>query len=152
MHDVRIVAAIKEDVDWLAPRLCELDRQELRLALGDVVPAFKQTYGNAVCAYTIMVDHVPYVMCGINPGGDPRRGVIWCLSCAEARKFPLRFMRYGRMLVDEGLANFAVLENYVYEQNVRSMAWLKRLGAKFERPQPYGVSGAMFKRFTICAK
>lgn len=152
MADICITAALRADVDILAPRLCAADKLELELALGSVKPAFAATFTASVRAYTIMVNHQPYVMCGLMPLPNPRHAALWCLSCEDARRFPLRYMRYGRMLVQEGLANFTVLENYVHANNLKSLAWLKRLGARFEAPRPYGVKNALFYKFTITAK
>lgn len=152
MTEIKMLTACPRDVQSLDPRLCEMDKLERGLAFGENArDILERTLQMSISAYTLHINKRAEAMCGLIPLADMRNAVIWCVSSAAMHNYPRQYMRYGRWLTAEGLANFNLLQNYVYENNAKSIAWLERLGAKFERPQPYGVSRAMFRRFTICA-
>ena len=151
MTRIRLLEATARDAYSLEPRLCAADLLERRLACGETLVTLELARRLSVMCYALHINGTPEALCGLAAGPTQNTGEIWCLSSAKMHRYPKQYMRYGRWLIEEGLANFELLENYVYEHNTKSIAWLKRLGAKFEEPRPYGVGGAKFRRFTICA-
>jgi hypothetical protein len=100
--------------------------------------------------FTVLVGEKPEICFGINSynllGNE---AVIWMLSSEKIKDINLRFARHSRIYIDYFLTYYRRLINYVYVGNSSSIQWLKFLGAKFDRAEPYGVYQRHFMRFTF---
>ena len=148
MTDHRLVFATDEHLKGFAERLCEADRKEAALAYGgDVEGRLALNVKLSRKAFAVLVDGQAEVICGFD--GGPAVGSIWALGTEKAHRYPTLWIKYGQMVIAEGLRHCYVLENYISVENTRSIRWLKRLGATFFDPAPYGYNGALFRRFII---
>lgn len=74
------------------------------------------------------------------------RGLIWLLGTDGIDKLPITFGRHTKDLIEEFFQEWDSLENWVHEENLKSLKWLKGAGFKIGDPQPYGVDGEIFRK------
>jgi len=70
----------------------------------------------------------------------------------DINKIKIKFLRHCKEYVSAMLEYYEYLENYVDVRNSQCIAWLKYLGAEFDKPEPYGVEGQMFQHFSFKRK
>lgn len=78
-------------------------------------------------------------------------GVPWLLGTDLIFKHKREFIEHTRVGVAEMLEVCPRLENWVHCKNVKSIRWLKSMGFTMSDPEPIGVNGELFMRFTRCA-
>lgn len=76
-------------------------------------------------------------------------GAPWMVGTEEIDKHPFRFLRHGRDVIQHMLRQYEILENYVDARNRMAVKWLKWLGFTIHPPEPYGVFGMPFHKFTL---
>ncbi len=141
------------DIEHVAARLREADRQELIAAEGRDRPT------DALCRAVLMssdywafADHEPIAIFGAMPlsllGGV---GAPWLLGTDRLFRFPGALVREGRRYVQRMLAVYPHLVNYVDARNTRSVRWLGRIGFSLHPPAPYGAQGLPFHKFEMRA-
>jgi hypothetical protein len=74
---------------------------------------------------------------------------IWLLGTDGINKVKKSFMRISKEFLDVFLKIHPELFNYVDCKNLKTIAWLKLLGAVIYPPEPYGVKGNKFCRFSF---
>ena len=119
--------------------------RESRTKTGDSVP-HDPGANNAV-----MNNFVPpggLTMFGVSPasmiGGN---GTPWLVGTSRIEKYQKTFLRHCRPVLQQMLAVYPRLENYVDERNHVAKAWLHWLGFRLEEAAPYGALGLNFHRF-----
>ena len=79
-------------------------------------------------------------------------GFPWILCTPELEKHAMRYLRGSKKYVKEMLAQFDVLENYVYEDNHFTIKWLKWLGFDILEKETYGPLNLQFHKFRLEAQ
>lgn len=142
----------KEDVLYIADNLRNQDKEELKACGYDnfLAVILSSLNGAGISFIVKSVDHKPLCVFGISSHKDKNLGTpIWFLSVDCIDEYRKEFIYYAGQVVKLWAENFGKLYNYVSVGNTKSMTWLKRLGAKFSKPIPYGANGDLFVRFTI---
>lgn len=99
-------------------------------------------------AYVGALEGQPICIYGVYPSDAINHtGVPWLLGTKFLDKYASIFLKNCRAQVDEMMANYDRLENYVDERNTAAKKWLKWLGFEFDEPVPYGPFNLPFRRF-----
>lgn len=75
-------------------------------------------------------------------------GAPWMLATPRAEEFIREFIVEGRKYVGEMLDRYGFLINYVDVRNTKSVRWLAKIGFTIHEPEPFGVQGLPFHKFT----
>ena len=78
-----------------------------------------------------------------------RRGSIWLLGTDKIDRFCITFGRYTKAFVDSFLMEWESLENWVHEENRKSILWLKMAGFDIEEVKPFGLDEENFHHVII---
>lgn len=114
-------------------------KDALRISLKESVKCFTiLDNGEAIALFGIC----PYTLIG-------SKASIWMLSSSKLKKRAYRLVKYTKMFLGIFLELFPYLENWVSVDNKDSLDWLRRAGAKIEKPIPYGIEGKMFCHFSF---
>lgn len=150
--DVEIRTSTLLDAESLKTRLKPADVRELALANGNTPEKalWDAYYFSSVCL-TAHLRGNPLLMFGLNQPvlTDASSAVIWLLGSADVATVSRKFIRLSRQFVQHFLQTHETLYNFISVEHEESIRWLKRLGAEFSKPKPYGVDGAQFMKFTI---
>lgn len=147
-NGIKVRTSIKSDIDAMKDRLRQTDVHEI-YASHHRTPeeALTMCVEKTIFAATIENGR-PAGIFGINTENIlGRSATIWMLSTDDLDKIGVRFLKNSRWFVDYMLEYYPFLENYVHEKNVKSIEWLKFLGAIIEDKQPYGIDGELFHHF-----
>jgi len=72
----------------------------------------------------------------------------WMLATPRAEEFIREFIVEGRKYVGEMLDRYGFLINYIDVRNIKSIRWLAKIGFTIHEPEPFGVQGLPFHKFT----
>ena len=150
---IRVRPSVKDDISPIADNLRESDRAEI-WASNHIEPyeAIKKGFDKAIYCRTIE-NGSPIAMFGVCPQELlGQRATIWLLGTEDINKIKIKFLRHCKEYVSAMLEYYEYLENYVDVRNSQCIAWLKYLGAEFDKPEPYGVEGQMFQHFSFKRK
>lgn len=112
--------------------------------------ALVKSYNCSLTCLTGLINEVPFSMFGCTPVEFVgTKGLIWMLATEELYTVRLEFLRYSRHFVDILLQDYPILFNYVDARNVKSIIWLKRIGAEIKEAKPHGVDGLPFHYFSF---
>lgn len=141
--------SIASDVDYLKDKLRYSDVREIwRSHNHTPEDALKISLDKSSVCLTIFINKIPVGMFGINPEtllGD--KAIIWLLATDDILKIKIRFLRNCKKFINFILKDYSVLYNYVDNDNVDSIKWLKFIGAKVHDPVEYGVEKMPFRLF-----
>jgi hypothetical protein len=76
-------------------------------------------------------------------------GIPWLLGTNNIVKHYREFLGASPGVLDAMIDVCPNLMNHVYVENKISIRWLKWLGFTLSEPEPFGVNGALFHKFTI---
>ena len=76
-------------------------------------------------------------------------GCPWMLATPHVDRYRRAFIEAGRFYTQSMLSEYDALENHVDARNVKSIAWLKRIGFQISAPVPYGALEYPFHPFRI---
>jgi len=145
---IQIVPATLEAAREIGEHLSEADAEECRLGSGlEPVYAVTVSVKMSTEAWVVTLHGRPMVATGYTVVGDGM-AAVWLLGVEDARMYRRAFLEHSRRLLATMLAKVPTLYNYVWEQNARSLRWLKWLGATFGDPVTL-PSGARFVPFQI---
>jgi hypothetical protein len=136
------------DADYaLASRLKQADVDEVLAAEGvDPLEAIRLSVGLSQRAEAIVVDGRVEGVWGLAEAA-PDHGVPWMLSSETLVEDARQLVREGRRIVEECLAIYPVLSNWVDCRNAASLNWLQRIGfAPVELDREYGFGRIPFLR------
>ncbi len=141
--------ATPQDAAWLGSRLRPADVAEVKAAIG-LTPerAVEVSFRASTCAVTALWNGEPAGMFGIVPVSTlDGVGAPWMLGTDRAdmlaREWLVEAPQWLKLLGD----GYFVLRNWVDARNVRSIVWLRRMGFKIEKAEPWGTAGLPFHRF-----
>lgn len=124
------------DVMSLAPKLREIDKQEIRVLSGNTpeVSLFSGFVFSDVPLTIANPDDEPIAMMGVVPHRLPNgvlTGYIWLLGSDEILHVSRRFIRESRQWVEELQKNYKMLSNRVLAANSVHIKWLRWCGFQF---------------------
>lgn len=76
-------------------------------------------------------------------------GYPWLIGTPAIEMHAKAFLRRCRPMVRQMLELYPTLVNYVDVRNIKAVEWLRWLGFKIHEPEPFGISGLPFNRFTM---
>ena len=121
--------ATAADLGYLAPRLRDPDRREVRAAFGRPAEAILEAgFRNARRCWTVSAGGQPIAMFGVGRRRDPRIGTVWLLSSPDLDRFRGQLRREGPYWIDVLMAGHDVLTNFVAAENRVAVRWLTWLG------------------------
>lgn len=93
---------------------------------------------------------VPFAVYGLVKGDlITQSGTPWLLGTNDILRLGKSFTKKAREVIADMLEICPVLTNKVHVDNTYSVRWLKRMGFRLEEPEPSGVNGEMFHRFSL---
>jgi len=149
-----IIIATDEHARMMAPNMRTAEVLELAADSG-LAPeaALLREVGRSIRAWSWIVDGKVACMFGIvAPSLIDENSYPWFLTTPLVEKHAIAFARRCRLLLPDLLAHHPRLVGMVDARYTMSIRWLRWLGAVVENPQPWGVAGLPFHRFTIGAK
>jgi len=141
-----------DDIEYIAAKMRWADIREIRAA-GDTRNLFDVVADSvADSSMCVAVEHNGALLC---VGGAASRsllsgnGIPWMLCAQDIERHSKLFLLHGAQCISVLLLRYAMLENYVDANNVKSIRWLKKMGFTIHKPMPHPNSGRMFCRFSI---
>lgn len=140
-----------KDLAKLAADMCEVDAKEC-VAMG----ANGALWGLVISVMTsgesyVVFDAENEPLCAFGmsaqPSGPGR--LIWFLGGKRMEPRRRQFVKMSRDILERWQKEHGSLYNFVSVENVKSIRWLKWLGAVFYEPQPMGVNGELFQLFVL---
>lgn len=142
------------DIVTLATNMRPGDVAEVK-AMGheDMLRVVTEGVRDSPLCYTAL-DAEGGVLCilGVAPLGPSLitdRGAPWMLGTPELARHRTALMRLAPGYIAAMLDLYPRLENVVHAENVKAVAWLKRLGFVLAPAEKYGPYGALFHRFKM---
>ena len=139
------------DIAYIAANLRQADRDELRAACGDlpVRDILADALARSTLCWTATTeDGVPLCLFGVAPISlMSDTGSPWLLGTDPV--YYRAIAREGRDYVQQMLAVYPHLLNFVDARNTRSVRWLARIGFQIHPAVPYGAAGLPFHPFEM---
>lgn len=142
------------DMEALLANLRPADRDEAEALLGPgkEAKALADSIRASVLVWTATIDGELAAIFGVCPVSVlSGQGLPWLLGTPLIDRNRGVFMRLNRPYIARMLAVFSQLVNVVDARNVKSIAWLKRMGFTVLPAQPMGVAGLPFHPFFLNA-
>lgn len=151
MTNYTLETACAEHAESLAPRLRAADLAEIEASTGgDPLDVLLVSIALSDAAWTWFIDGVPHMIGGVSPHPtDPTCGVPWAMGSDEVsnHKGELLAMLAGRQLWAS--ERYTRMENHVDARNKPALKFLRMAGFTIHPPEPFGVLGLPFHRFTL---
>lgn len=147
----QVVPAEDWHVSFIAACVRQADADEM-YAIGCYTPeaALRISLRVSDMAWTGLIGSKPVCMFGVAGASLlTNTGRPWLIGTDLLDTHYVIFLRRCRRMVVKMLDRFPSLENYVDVRNTRAITWLRWLGFSFNEPEPYGVLGLPFIRFTM---
>ena len=149
MAHVRL--AVREDAEYLAPRLRKEDVEEIYAASGDdPLTALLHGLEASTPCYSIINDRDEVVgMFGAGPLPMPNLGFVWMLAAPGLVEVQVPFLRQSRRWIEQMHKDVApVLTNVVDARNEVHIKWLRWCGFTFlRRIEDFGFEKRQFIEF-----
>lgn len=135
MAVVKIVKGKMEHAHHVGPRLRAEDVFEIEQNNGIMVdPTLALAHSAKVSNeyFTVMIDDYPEALFGV--ADHPKIegvGVVWMLGTDDLPKASRELVRDTKSILNNWLGRYDLLVNFIYEENKKSLRWLKALGAEF---------------------
>ena len=155
MVDVVIRAPEPGDADALVANLRPADIAECEALLGPGRErwALEQSMQRSPLCWVGCADGEVACIFGVSPlslvGGQ---GAPWLLGTPLVERHRGAFIRRNPAYIARMLAAFPHLLNIVDARNIKSIAWLRKLGFTIHPTMPAGVSGMPFHPFSMEAR
>ncbi|WP_272962327.1 phage protein Gp13 family protein [Alcanivorax jadensis] len=149
--NVEVSPAVPADIDELVPHVRQADIDEF-LACSGQSPreVIEDGLKHSRVAWTGRIDGE--VVCIFGVVGYSllsNRGAPWLVGSDRMEGGSKAFLRRCRKYAIKMLREYPELANYVDARNATAIRWLKWLGFEFDEPEPYGVAGLPFHRFSM---
>ncbi len=147
--NISIEPATLAHADYIGMHMRQSDAVEVMASHGhNPVEACRHAMMVSDHVFAGMADGVPFYLFGMREGTVLNHtGYIWGLGTDELLHHAKSFWPASRNFVAYCRGHVDRLENFVHIDNHVSIAWLRRLGFRFDDPAPYGVAGDNFLRF-----
>lgn len=145
----KIVKATDEHLKYLALNMRDCDKNEVYIASG-MNPYDALVYSCNVSdeCNIILIDGIPLAVYG-KVTDDDNNAVVWLVGTNEINNNKKSFYHITLKQIKKYLKKHDVLYNYVYRENSTSINWLKKVGAIFDEPKPYGKFNQLFMYFEM---
>lgn len=135
---------------WIGAHARAADRAEFESASGRTA---EQVVSEALAcsdlAYVGWANKIPVCVFGVAPRSWVAGiGIPWMVGTDGLDRCAHALLRTSRPAIEVLHARFPELVNYIDARNVRAIRWLIWLGFTIHDPEPYGVAGLPFHRFT----
>lgn len=148
--DKHLIPTTVEDVEYIAPRLREADRQECIAATGkDPLEILKMSLliGDITLTLTA-TDGTRVGLLGVAKSPLPDAGVIWLCATDDIYQYQMTFLRRSKKVLPKLLELYPVLHNAVDARNELHIKWLKWMGFTFiKRHEEWGAEKRPFYEF-----
>jgi hypothetical protein len=147
----RIRPARLQDICDLSPKLRQLDLDEVKASHGHTgEQALLAGYVSASHCFTVELSGEVIAMFGVSPSVvGPRIGSGWLLGSDKIDSSKIAFAKASLKALGFLLESYDAVFNFVDARHVRSIEWLKWLGAFFYDERPFGVEQKPFQMFVI---
>lgn len=135
--------ATEDDIKNIAPRLRQIDKDEIMASSGSVPEECLLRALNdfpALGTWAVYNNGTPEIIFGCTLSADPNMGIPWMVSTDALAKAPREFIKKCKMWITGFQKQFPVLKNFVSAKNTLHIRWLKWCG--FEFVQLHGEFGA----------
>lgn len=147
--DVSIRQATPEDAAFLAEHLRPVEVEEVRAATGqEPLQAILAGLRDSAECWSLLFDNELAGIWGVVPASDGV-GVAWLLTTDLVERRAKTFWRACLVLAPAVLKHWPLLINAIDARHTKALRWAKRLGFKLEAPEPFGVAGMPFCRFSV---
>lgn len=150
-NKIDITVATVEDIELMARIARIQDKKEMYRSGGrKPLEALMRSFKLSNKCYAGFYDGKLIAVFGIvTISAISRTGSPWMIASKEIEDHQIMFLRACRWVMDDLKHGYESLYNYVDNDNMMSIQWLKWLGFKLEEPQPYGKFRKPFRRFTM---
>jgi hypothetical protein len=146
MADLQILPATLDHCRLLAGSLRAEDLRECLAAGSRPFKALWRSWrGSPAYRKTAFVDGKIAAMWGCGGAWLSEEGLPWLLTSPAVETIPLKFLHECRSGVEEMLALYPVLRNYVHADYDRSIRFLRLVGFDVGAPEPYGPHKQLFR-------
>lgn len=142
--------ATPEDISWVVTRLRNEDREECRAMWGVDPASFFSVVGTNDDTYCIFNGQgTPVALAGVAPVvSSPGVAQIWMVATPELEKHSIEFLKYSKKFIEEVIAPFRLVYNYVDARNEVHLKWLRWCGFTFINKLPrWGAEARPFYTF-----
>ena len=123
----------------ISDRLRSIDKKELALIYEgwNLLDALRYGVSKCLDARCLVIDNKPEVIYGIIPKFRDYEGdfTIWLLGTEFISQKPLLFMRLCKEELESFKSSCCSLSNYVLDENVIAIRFLRHLGFKVDKPK-----------------
>ena len=139
------------DIEEIGGRLRKADVAEVWAATHlEPMEALVMSRKTSTICQTVVYAGNPVAIFGCGPDDvRPQAAEVWLLATDDLYSMRHAFLRGSRECVSRMLEVYPLLINWVDARNIKSIEWLKWLGAKIMDAKPYGPDGLPFHFFTI---
>jgi len=144
-----LVKSTMDHVDYLAPRLRDIDLLELEMLR--VEPRYALAYPftqDGSISYTLLYRKNPIAMMGTVSSWRPDYARVWMLSSGNIRKCRKIIARNTKWMVDLLQGDYARLHNIIPLENMATRKWLQNGGFTFGHK--VDINGFIFVEFFRC--
>lgn len=140
--------ATKEDVHWMAPRLRQADKDEVKACGGwEAEEALRMSYeASEPCYAGSLSNGEVSALFGAAPITD-NVGAVWLLGTDSIDLHPIPFLRLSKKLLPLVLEPYDLVCNFVDVRNTVHIRWLQWLGFSFLRKTNRGPFQLPFYEF-----
>ena len=147
--NILIRTSIYSDAEYIAKHMRRRDIEEI-WASHEHIPIQSLTIGlekSDICL-TGLIDNEPVVMFGIVKMNE-ETGSIWLLGTDRIIEARRHFMEISKKFIRFFLQMYPNLCNCVHVNNLKSVVWLRKCGAKIEDARSLGKHGELFHFFSL---
>lgn len=139
------------DVDHVLAHMREPDRLECAALFGEghEESMLRRSVAVSILAWALCFDDIPAAVFGVSSAGTLTSdvGIPWLIGTDAIDKNRGAFIKLNRIYIPKMLELFPRLVNQVDVRNVKSVAYLKRMGFTMLEPIQVGPSGMPFHPF-----
>ena len=139
------------DVEYIAPRLRQADRNECLASTGkEPLGILKQSLNLGDTTLTLRAPTGDRVgVCGVVPStAIPEAGIVWMVATDDIYQHQITFLRNSKRALQYLSEDYLVLYNCVDARNSVHIKWLKWMGFTFiNKHENYGAEKRLFYEF-----
>lgn len=141
----------KEHIVELSKNLRESDKMEIQASHGrPPYEAIRDSVAMSPEPLTGLVDGKVMCIFGVGVASPlSTKGSPWLLGSDLVDEHSKIFLKLNKVWLEAVKDRYEELENYVDVRNKKTIVWLRWLGFKIHKPEPYGVEGRLFRKFEL---
>jgi hypothetical protein len=146
-----LVTTTQEHIEYVAQNMRAEDRAEVMASNGLYpLPALNKSLEISAWKVTLLIDEEILGIIGLVATDDPLLGIPWMLGTDNIKKRSKSFMRVMPTVVQVMKSFTPTLTNYVHAENKPAIRYLTQAGFNLQKePDPMGIDGALFYKFTM---